>query len=251
MIAPGLVSISFRPLTPDAVITHCQDASLDRIEWGTDAHVPSVDAARAVYEACTAAHIVPASCGSYFKLGVTPWEELASVLSIAQALHTDTVRIWGGNRDSRELSEAALDAMRRDAYRAAELADDYGITLCLECHPHTLTDRYESTLRFLSAVDHPRLATYWQPNQFESLTYNLEAAEALAPMARALHVFAWSATERFPLAAHASVWERYFSIFGRTGRDYLALLEFMPDNDPASLPAEAETLHTLLTPYTR
>lgn len=247
MFYPGLVSISFRSLTPESVIKICKSAGLAAIEWGTDSHVKSAESATAVYNAGKKCNILPCSCGSYYKLGVSPAEDLRVVLDIARGLHTDTVRIWGGNRGSAELTEADFQKMIKEGYAAAELADSYGITLCLECHPHTVTDRYESELRFLNAVDHPRLCTYWQPNQFESLSYNLEAAEALAGKTRMIHVFAWSQTERFLLEQHAEIWARYLSVFGRSGRTYGALLEFMPDDRPESLVREADTLKKLLS----
>lgn len=249
MFYPGLVSISFRSLTPEAVIELCKNAGLTAVEWGTDSHVKSADAATAVYNAGEECNVLPCSCGSYYKLGISPAEDLRRVLDIARCLHTDTLRIWGGNRGSAELTEADFQKMVNEGYAAAELADSYGITLCLECHPNTITDRYESELRFLNTVDHPRLRTYWQPNQFESLTYNLEAAEALAEDTRMIHVFAWSQTERFPLEQHTDIWARYLSVFAKSGKTYGALLEFMPDDRPESLVREAETLNKLLSDF--
>ena len=249
MFYPGLVSISFRALTPDEVIALCRKTGLTAVEWGTDSHVKTPDAAAAAYRAGSDAGVLPCSCGSYYKLGVSPTEDLRTALDIARELHTDTLRIWGGNRGSKELSESDFQMMVKESYAAAELADTYGITLCLECHPHTVTDRYESELRFLNAVAHPRLKTYWQPNQFESLAYNLEAAEALAGDTRMIHVFAWSETERFPLEQHADVWTRYLSVFAETGKKYGTLLEFMPDDRPESLTNETETLKKLLSDF--
>ena len=249
MFYPGLVSISFRALTPDAVIALCGRTGLTAIEWGTDSHVKTPDAATAVYRMGSDAGVLPCSCGSYYKLGVSPAEDLRTALDIARELHTDTLRIWGGNRGSAELSEQDFQKMVKEAYAAAELAETYGVTLCLECHPHTVTDRYESGLRFLNTVAHPRLRTYWQPNQFESLAYNLEAAEALAEDTRMIHVFAWSDKERFPLENHADIWTRYLSIFAKTGKTYGTLLEFMPDDRPESLLHEADTLKRILSNF--
>lgn len=249
MFYPGLVSVSFRPLSPDEVIDACKKSGISRIEWGTDSHVKNPSDGDRVYRAGMAVGVTPCSCGSYYKLGLSTPDDLKNVLETAHALHTDIVRIWGGNRSSAELTESDFSKMVGEAYRAAEIAESYGVTLCLECHPNTITDRYESELRFLNAVSHPRLRTYWQPNQFESLSYNMEAAEALANDTRMIHVFAWSATERFPLEAHLEVWNQYLAIFQKTGNTIGTLLEFMPDNRPESLPLEADTLRKLLTPF--
>lgn len=249
MFYPGLVSISFRPLSPEQVIEACKNAGLSHVEWGTDSHVKTPEEGDKAYRAGVAAGVKPCSCGSYYKLGLSTPDDLKNVLETAHALHTDIVRIWGGNRGSAELTENDFSKLVGEAYRAAELAESYGITLCLECHPNTVTDRYESELRFLSAVSHPNLRTYWQPNQFESFRYNMEAAEALAKDTRMIHVFAWSATERFPLEAHLEAWSQYLSVFHKAGGTYGTLLEFMPDNRPESLPHEADTLRRLLSSF--
>lgn len=249
MFFPGLVSISFRSLTPDEIFDACKNADLGFVEWGTDSHVKTPADAETVLRAGTARGILPCSCGSYYKLGISSPEDLARVFQIARALQTSILRIWGGNKGSDLLSESDLDRLAKEAYNAAVTADTYGIDLCLECHPNTVTDSYESELAFLRRVDHPRLKTYWQPNQFKSLSYNLESAEALAPFTKMIHVFAWSETERFPLANQLEEWERYLSYFDRAGGTYGTLLEFMPDDSPASLPREAATLKTLLSRF--
>ena len=39
----GLVSISFRKLSPEEIIKGCAEAGLDCIEWGSDIHAPCTD----------------------------------------------------------------------------------------------------------------------------------------------------------------------------------------------------------------
>ena len=249
MFYPGLVSISFRPLTPEQVISLCHRADLSKIEWGTDSHVKTPATAAEVYQAGANAGVLPCSCGSYFKLGVSPMDDLRTALEIARELHTDILRIWGGNRGSAELTDSDFSKLVKEGYAAADLADSFGITLCLECHPNTVTDRYEYALRLLRDISHPRLRTYWQPNQFMSEAYNLEAAEALAPDTRMIHVFAWSETNRFPLEQYLDIWTRYLSVFQKTGDTFGTLLEFMPDDRPESLMIEAATPRQLLSAF--
>lgn len=42
----GLVSVSFRGLSPEEIIRIAKDAGLNRIEWGSDVHAPFDDAER-------------------------------------------------------------------------------------------------------------------------------------------------------------------------------------------------------------
>src|SRR5687768_14765950 len=46
-IQPGLVSVTFRKLSPAEVVRVAVDAGLTSIEWGGDIHVPHGDLARA------------------------------------------------------------------------------------------------------------------------------------------------------------------------------------------------------------
>ena len=54
---PGLVSISFRSLSPEEIIRIAKAAGLSAIEWGGDVHVPfgEIETARRVGEITRAA----------------------------------------------------------------------------------------------------------------------------------------------------------------------------------------------------
>ena len=47
MLTLGLVSITYRKLTPAEIIPLVRDAGLSCIEWGSDIHVPQTDLANA------------------------------------------------------------------------------------------------------------------------------------------------------------------------------------------------------------
>ena len=49
----GLVSVSFRGLSPEEIIRIAKDAGLSRIEWGSDVHAPPVSARRGCGAALT------------------------------------------------------------------------------------------------------------------------------------------------------------------------------------------------------
>lgn len=249
MFTPGLVSISFRALPPEAVMRLAADNGLKAVEWGGDVHAPDSRTAAALKSACADCGLLTRSFGSYCKLTVTPAETFSASLAAAQALGARYMRIWAGVKASADMTEADYAAMAAEAKAWATEAEKAGVTLCLECHPDTLTDRYENTVRFLSDVGSPALKTYWQPNQHLDEAYNLAAAKALAPHCPVIHVFNWKGPERYPLGAGLAVWRKYLDIFAAAGSDCDALLEFMPDDRPESLPAEAAALLSLVKAY--
>ena len=43
MLNIGLTSVTFRNLTPSEIITYCKKNKINRIEWGSDVHIPAGD----------------------------------------------------------------------------------------------------------------------------------------------------------------------------------------------------------------
>lgn len=248
MFTPGLVSISFRPLSPIDIIRLCRENGLSAVEWGGDVHAPDARTAADLRQACSDNGLAARSYGSYYKLAASPRSLFDTALSAAQALGAQYMRIWAGDKSSEQVDAEQYAVLADEASELADRAGRVGITLCLECHPNTLTDRWPETVRFLRDVGHPALKTYWQPNQWLDETYNLKAAAALAPYCPVLHVFQWNGAEHLSLKTGLSVWRKYLDIFADNG-DKDALLEFMPDDSPDSLPEEAAALKALLAAY--
>ena len=248
MLTPGLVSVSFRSLTCERVIGITKRAGLRSVEWGGDIHVPAGNAARAaeVYEKTAAAGLTVAAYGSYYKLGACDGEEWRKTLTSALALRAPVIRVWAGVKASAATDRTERDALVREARAAADAAAPYGVTLAFECHRNTLTDEYRSTLSLLKEIGRANVGTYWQPNEERDFAYNKEALSALLPYTVNLHVFHWPKPGvRLPLSDGAAEWEAYLRI-AADGRDRACLLEFMPDDRPGSLPAEAARLKALI-----
>lgn len=244
----GLVSVSFRGLDAEKIIEIAKNAGLSAIEWGGDLHVPSgrADIARSVGEMTRAAGLRVAEYGSYYRLGVSAPEEIDAVVASAVALGTDTVRVWAHNKGSENISESEYAAAVEDAKRICRRYPD--VTFCTECHNNTVTDDYGANLRFLSDVDMPNFAAFWQPNQLKGHEYDLESVACLAPYVRAAHVFAWEGEKRFPLEHHRLRWEAYLdALMTNGGREVSLMLEFMHDDDPETLAVEARRLRDIVS----
>ena len=250
MLISGLVSISFRKETPDTLLREAAAAGLAGIEWGGDIHVPAGDiaAARKVGWLTRDAGLAVTAYGSYYRLGMNadPTADFAPVLASAEALGAPLIRLWGGQKGSACLSEAELSGMAAEMRTLADLAAEKRITLALECHPGTLTDDYSVSLQFLEMVSRPNVRLYWQPNQFRPVSYNLDAARALAPYAAHVHVFHWDAHARYPLRDGEPDWRRYLAVFRESGGDHALLLEFMHDDRLSTLAETAAVLKSWL-----
>ncbi len=240
----GLVSISFRGLSPEKIIEEAKNAGLSCIEWGSDVHAPcdSTESLKKIADLQKKAGLFCCSYGTYFRLGLTAIDELQKYIDAAKILGTDILRLWCGTKSSLEYTQEEENALFSICREAALIAEKNGVTLCMECHNGTYTDTKEGAIKLMKAVSSPAFRMYWQPNQFTSAEENKQYARLLAPFTRHIHVFNWTEKERFPLGDAVSLWEEYLSYFS----DNTLLLEFMPDDDINSLKTEAEALRRLI-----
>ena len=234
----GLVSISFRDKTPEQIVKAVKDAGLEAIEWGSDVHA-TPDKAEAVATLCKKEGVSVCSYGSYFRLGVNSISELEQYIAAAKTLGTDIIRIWGYNKGYADMTKAEREFVISEGKKAADVAKNSGVTLCLECHNKTYTDCIEGALEIMSAVDSDSFQMYWQPNQFKSEQYNIEFAKALADKVKVVHAFNWEGKEKYPLCDAIEIWKKYLAFF-KEGTP--VLLEFMPDGRIESLETEAKAL---------
>lgn len=247
---PGLVSISFRRYSVDDILDACQKAGLTCIEWGSDVHVPAGNAqvADEVAEKTKAAGLFCYAYGSYFRLGGHTPAEFAPYIDSAKRLGARVIRVWGGIKGSAKMTAEEREGLVADARAIADMAQDAGLIVTLECHGDTVTDHMDSGLPFYAEVNHPALRAYWQPNQLHDEAYNLVAAERYAPLTEGLHVFHWSATARHPLPQGREIWAKYLDLFRAEAkeRDIALLLEFMHDDRLETLQETAQELKSWL-----
>lgn len=259
ILRPGLCSITFRDLSWPEVVAVATDAGLEGVEWGADVHVPGGDQtrARAVAAACARAGLACPSYGSYLRAGDPAPEgpPAAAVLDTAVALGAPNVRVWCRWLGAADAGPAERAAVAADLRTWASLARDRGLTLSLEHHQWTLTETVASTVELLAAVGAPELFTYWQPCDGVAVPELVGEVDALRRHLSHLHVFRWaSMAERFPLAEGTDLWPGVLARLagpptGGTERwdaDRWALLEYVRDDDPGQLHADAEVLRRWL-----
>lgn len=252
MIRPGLCSVTFRDLDIETVIDHAREAGLECIEWAGDVHVPPGDAvaARRARELTQQAGLAVASYGSYLRFEGTEEEVRAEgegVLAAARKLGAPRIRVWAGSADSADVPEQDRARIVGRVQEFAQRAAAHGIDVGLEFHGRTLTDEIGSTLRLLDEVDRDNVRSYWQPHQGMPAGDALDTLRRVLPRTSTIHVFSWwPRAERRPLSERAELWRGAFGLLAEQGTERDALLEFVPGDDPALLPREAQTLRELI-----
>ncbi len=237
----GLVSVSFRQLTPREVIEAAARAGLSVIEWGSDVHAPCTDLARLQEIAALQKEygITCSSYGTYFRLGKTPLCELEGYIAAAKILGTDILRLWCGSKNATEMTTEEKAAFVAECRAAAEIAARHGVTLCMECHCKSFTERAEDAVWLMEEVNSPHFRMYWQPFQWQTGEENVQNATRIAPYAAHIHVFNWKGEDKLPLGDATEEWRAYLAAFS-TPRTLL--LEFMPNGMVDELIAEVAAL---------
>ena len=241
----GVVSVSFRAYTPEEIIKATADAGLCCIEWGSDVHAPATDTEKLKGIAALQSQygIHTSSYGTYFRLGITPIEELVDYINAAKILGTDILRLWCGNKSGADMTEEERNALLAECKRAADIAKAHGVTLCMECHRSTFTEVCDDAVLLMKEIDSPNFKMYWQPFQWQSFEDNLENASRISKYAVNLHVFNWRGAEKLPLADATLEWRAYLKKFDTP---HPLLLEFMPGDSIEELKSEADALRKII-----
>ena len=192
MYIPGLVSVTFRQLTVDAIIDLCVRHHLKTIEWGGDIHVPhgDIDVATRTAEATRAAGLSVAAYGSYYRCDpTTDQPEFSAVLASANALGAPVIRVWAGTEGSAITAADKRHAITADLIRIGQFASEQNIQIALEYHANTLTDDPDSALALIQAVNLPNVKLYWQTTNGKSSDYSLATLQKLLPYVSHIHAF--------------------------------------------------------------
>lgn len=246
-IMPGVVSVSFRKLTPREIVALSVRAQLAGIEWGGDLHVPhgDLEQAREVRQMTRDAGLEIAAYGSYYFTGESEANGLSfgQVLASACALGAPLIRVWAGKRASSLADSTYRKAVVDDACRIAATAATAGVTVAFEFHANTLTDTLESATALLAATSAAGMRSYWQPSSGWTPAAKLAALHAMMPHLTNLHVYHWQAHDRRPLAEGSAEWAEYLeTVKTHTDTPRWALLEFVRHDEPEQLVPDAATL---------
>lgn len=249
MIYTGLVSVTFRKLSPEEIIQLTAKAGLDGIEWGGDIHVPHGDTRRAreVLKMTKDAGLKVASYGSYYRIGAKENQvPFGDVLETAAALEAPTIRVWAGIRGSDEADEEYWNTVIEESRRLSDIASTAGITVSYEYHNETLTDTPEAADRLLRSVNHTNIRTYWQPPLNLEKAMRLSSLQQITPWLSNLHVFYAENGKKLPLANGKQEWMRYFAYANTLKEGRYAMLEFVKGDSPEQFLDDAAALKEMI-----
>lgn len=246
MIKAGVVSVSFRKLSPREIINLAKRAGLQGIEWGGDIHVPHGDlkCAREVSAMTKDSGLDVASYGSYYYAGCESKGSFTfeQVLETALMLHAPGIRIWAGDKSSAETDPIFRYKVVEDTRRIADIAQKASIKISFEYHSGTLTDSVESTIKLMEAIDHPNVNTYWQPPIGFDVERNTADLTKVLPWITNLHVYYWKEYKRLPLEEGLSSWRMYMDIIKKLKKNRYCMIEFVMDDNLGQFMKDAEVL---------
>jgi len=252
---PGLVTVTFRQLSPEQIVGAAKKAGLQVLEWGGDVHVPAGDTRRAreVAALTREAGLDTICYGSYYRVGhggEGGKPAFSEVFATACALGAPCIRVWAGTRGSEKSDDGYFRQVCDDANRIADAAAERGVRIAFEFHDGTINDNAEAADKLLAALPHPNVDTLWQPLvSLDSEQRNRSLQVVLSRLAH-VHAFHWlpaDPIDRRPLAEGADLWRGWLGTMRAAGRNPDCLLEFVHGDLPARLEADALALSDLLS----
>jgi 3-dehydroshikimate dehydratase len=248
MLRSGLVSVTFRQLTPEEIVKLVSEAGLEGIEWGGDIHVPHGDVKRAreVSRMTKDAGLSVAAYGSYYRVGRLPVGDFEKILETALALEAPTIRVWAGDRGSQDADDAWWAKVVEESREIADMAEKEGIAIAYEYHGDTLTDTNDSAYRLLNEVAHQSIRCNWQPAVGRSVESRLDGLRQILPYLANVHVFHWVSGERLPLSAGEDEWMLYLKLISEASGEHYTMLEFVKGDEPEQFLEDAKSLRIFL-----
>lgn len=248
----GFTTVTFREKTPEEICKIALENRVDCLEWGTDVHVPCVEAAREIRRLCDSYGIKTLSLGAYHRIGVPTPTPFSETLESARILGAKRIRIWLGKKSSADFTEEERRAMTEETRVYLRKANAYGIEIAFEFHRKTLNDTGASSRSFLDEIHDKTLSTYWQPFFHETpdadfpFDTDRENLLAVLPHISTAHVFSWDeAANRFPFAKHKEAWRVFLRLLKDSPCEAL-IMEFVQNDSPAQLMEDLAELRQLL-----
>lgn len=249
MLISGLLSVSFRALTPQKIIELAVENKLESIEWGSDIHLPpnQMDKVLEIQKMMCDKNLITSSYGSYYRFGEENAVEFERYLEVAKVMKAPTIRVWAGSKASNIVTQIEKNQLYEHAVKGCELAKKYDMTVTFEFHSNTLTDSLESLFELKNAINSPVFRSGWQPSIGKTTEQRVEELRAVLPFLGTVHVFHWHPEfERLSLEEGESSWLKYFAILKSTKLTYPVSLEFLKDDSIEQLKFDACTLKKLI-----
>lgn len=183
----GLCSVTFRKKTAEEVVVLSKKAGISFIEWGGDVHVKTLDDAKKVKALCNEADIKISSYGSYFNSAVFDESKWTYTCAIAKEMGAESIRIWLGKKNSQVTSDKEYSLLLENTKRMCNIAAEYSLIVCPECHDNTFNNNTDAILRFIGDLQRDNFKTYFQSRYFR-MEYDLDRIDRTYDYIKDVHV---------------------------------------------------------------
>lgn len=222
----GFTSTTLRQIKDiEKIVGIAVDSGAECIEWGGDIHVKDIETAKHAKDLCDKAGIRICSYGSYYRVGSDDLSEWKKICEIANAMNARTVRVWLGKADSEKTSEAEYKKLVEDVKSMCDVAAEYGLDVCPECHGNTYNNNTDAFLKIRKDVGFDNFTTYFQ-SLYRRLKYDLDRIERTAEYIGCVHVSYFEQfREQFP-KLNPKYMDKLLEKLAECGYDGDVLVEF-------------------------
>ncbi|MEG2561680.1 MAG: TIM barrel protein [Clostridia bacterium] len=245
----GFTTVTFRKKSPEKIVAIALKNDIKNIEWGGDVHLPpcDIDKAKSLKALTDKCGINNFSYGSYYRVGENDLDKFDKICAIAHIIGAQTVRIWLGNKSSKETSESESERYVQEIRALCDIAQGYDLVVASEFHNNTFNDNGKGAVEFIQRVGKDNLMTMWQP--FGDDQIDIENLIATMPYLREIHVFNWLGNCRKPLAQGKKKWTDFLDICNKycqalptKNKDIICVLEFVKGDSARAFKKDAQTL---------
>lgn len=249
----GVCTISSKSREVEEVLDIAADLGADGVEvWGQD-HIGdgSPERCRAIAEEAANNGLEIPVYGSYLRAGTDAFaDDYERELRIAEDLGAEYIRVWAGQEEHPEVSDAHRDAVFDDLTTLGEAAADTEVDVTVERHAGTVTNTTEGARETIDATP-PTVGLNWQPMGDHTATEVSDDITALAEVTNNVHIQTKAepnGDERCPLAFSYFDIADIVSTLDDAGFDGYVEVEFVTQRSPypPALAADVAFLDTLL-----
>ena len=222
----GFTSNTFRNIQDlEKIVKIAKHSDSDCIEWSGDKHITDMKTAEKAKMLCDKAGISVCAYGSYYRVGTCNKEEWANVCRIANILKAPVIRVWLGNCDSEKTDEKTYTTLISDLKSMCDVASEYNISVCPECHDNTYNNNTDAFLKICNDTDKDNFGTYFQ-SRYKKYNYDIDRIERTVEHIKAVHVsFFDMRREQFP-KYNGSYMKNLIKKLIQTGYDNTLIIEF-------------------------
>ncbi len=222
----GFTSNTFRNIKDlEKIVEIAKHSDADCIEWSGDKHVTDIQTAEKAKMLCDKAGISVCAYGSYYRVGTCDKEEWSKICKIADILNAPVIRVWLGSCDSEKTDEETYNTLVTDLKSMCDVASEYNISVCPECHDNTYNNNTDAFLKIRKDTDKDNFGTYFQ-SRYKKYNYDIDRIKRTAPYTKCVHVsFFDMRREQFP-EYDCSYMNRLIEKLVSTGYDSTLIIEF-------------------------